>query len=271
MNNPLRAYPNLSRLILGTVLLAAALIGSGFIHLPFVPAGLLLVILVTWLMFRTENKNLGALGFNLQPKNLLLIPVGLLLGIGLFLLSFYVATFVVGGSIVRNTDVDTAALLKQLWQVLPTTAVQDFIIVGYCYYKLIQLTNKKIATLVFGLLFISLHDVWNGSFANAIFYALSLLLGYLLFSTALLRSGSIWLPIGIHWGNNFANSCLLTYGRTPTSWLYIVYKSPLHNLSTGQGVALFIAGNIGTAVVIAILFIAWRSGSRLQVASPVKR
>jgi len=65
MKNPLRTYPNLSRLILGAILIAVALIGSGFIHLPFVPAGLLLVVLVTWLMFRTERKNFNSLGFKL--------------------------------------------------------------------------------------------------------------------------------------------------------------------------------------------------------------
>jgi len=87
----------------------------------------------------------------------------------------------------------------------------------------------------------------NGNFANSLFYALSLFIGYLMFSTALLRSGSIWLPIGIHWGNNFANSYLFTYGRTQTSWLYIIYKSQLQRLSVGQAIELFLSGNIGTA------------------------
>lgn len=269
MKDLLRTYPNLSRLILGAILIAVALISSGFIHLPFVPAGLLLVVLVTWLMFRTERKNLNALGFNVQPKNLLLIPTGLILGIGLFFLSFYVGTFVVGGNIVHNTEVDRVELLKRFWQVFPTAAVQDFIIVGYCYYKMIQLTNKRIATLVFGIFFITLHDVWYGNFANSLFYALSLFIGYLMFSTALLRSGSIWLPIGIHWGNNFANSYLFTYGRTQTSWLYITYKSQLQSLSVGQAIELFISGNIGTAVVIVVILFAWRSKSRLQIPLPV--
>lgn len=263
--NPFRVYPNLSGLILGAILIFVALIGSGFIHLPFVPVGLLLVILVTWLMFRTEGKNLNVLGFNLQPKSLLLIPIGLVLGMGLFFSSFYAGTFVVGGNIVINTEVDWLELLKRFWQVLPTTAVQDFIIVGYCYYKLIQLTNKKIATLIFGIFFITLHDVWNGNLVNSFFYASSLFIGYLMFSTALLRSASIWLPIGIHWGNNFANSYLFTYGRTQTSWLYIIYKSQLQRLSAGQAIALFITGNIGAVFVIIILFLAWGSKRRLQI------
>jgi hypothetical protein len=83
-------------------------------------------------------------------------------------------------------------------------------------------------------------------------------IGYLLFSTALLRSGSIWLPIGIHWGNNFANSTVFTYNRTPTSWLYIINHSYLQRLSAGQAIGLFVAANIGAAVVIGIICLAWR-------------
>ena len=30
-----------------------------------------------------------------------------------------------------------------------------------CRYKFIQLTNKKIARVVFGIFLLTLHDVWN--------------------------------------------------------------------------------------------------------------
>lgn len=64
MKKLFRAYPNFSRLVVAGLLLAATLIGSGFIHLPFIQAGVLPVIFVNWLMFRSEGKNLNALGFN---------------------------------------------------------------------------------------------------------------------------------------------------------------------------------------------------------------
>jgi len=257
MKNLFRTYPNLSRLVTGALLLAAALIGSGFIHMPFVPAGLLLVILVNWLMFRSENKNLGLLGLDLQPKHLLLLLFGLLLGMASFLLSLYAGTLLRGGSIVQNTSMDFPQLLKSFIAIFPTTAVQDFIIIGYCFYKMIQLTNKSIATLVFGLFFISLHDVWGGNLVNTLFYASGLFMGYLMFSTSLLRSGTIWLPIGLHWGNNFANTYLFTFSRTTTSWLYV--SGPQHPLTTiPQAIGLFIALNIGVAAVTGLICLLWR-------------
>jgi membrane protease YdiL (CAAX protease family) len=263
MNNPLLKYPDLSRLIGGGLLLAASLIGSGFIHLPFVPVGLLLVILVTWLLFRSEDKNLDVLGFNLRPKNLMLLPAGLLLGMGSFLLSLYIGTLVRGGNIVQNATVDGSELVKRFWMVFPTAAVQDFIIVGYCYYKMIQLTNKWVATLLFGIFFISLHDVWDGNLVNALYYASGLFVGYLMFSTSLLRSGSIWLPIGIHWGNNFANSYLFTFNHTRTSLLYVAGQQQ-QNLSIWQMIGLFIALNIGAVTVIAITLSLWGSKGQHQ-------
>ena len=264
MKKLFRAYPNFSRLVVAGLLLAAALIGSGFIHLPFIPAGLLLVILVNWLMFRTEGKNLNVLCFNYRPRNLLLIPFGLAMGIGLYLLTFYAGTFIFSGQIIRNSNIDGAEVMRRFWKVLPTTAVQDFIVVGYCFYKLIQLTGKRIAVFVVGLFFITMHDFWNGGLVNAFYLSTSVFIGYLLFSTALLRSGSIWLPIGIHWGNNFANSTVFTYNRTPTSWLYIINHSYLQRLSAGQAIGLFVAANIGAAVVIGIICLAWRGRGRID-------
>jgi len=257
MKNWLLTYPDISRLILGSFLLATALIGSGFIHIPFVPVGTVLVILITWLMLHSEGQDLSALGFDMKVRHLVLIPAGLLLGITSFLLSFCVGALVRQDTITVNRMIDGTMLLKEFWRILPAAAVQDFIIVGYCYVKLIQITNKRIATMVFALFFISLHDVWGGNIVNSLFYASGLFIGYLMFSTAFLRSGSIWLVIGLHWGNNFANSHLFTFNPTDTSWLFINLQNQ-RNLTVWQAIGLFIALNIGAVSVISVTKLIWR-------------
>jgi membrane protease YdiL (CAAX protease family) len=263
MKNWFLTYPNIFRFILGGLLITAALIGSGLINIPFVPVGMVLVILATWLMLRSEGRGLSVLGFDLKVCHLILIPFGLFLGITSFLLSFYVGALVRHNDIIVSRVFDSATLFKEFWKVLPTAAVQDFIIVGYCYVKLIELTNKKIATLAFGLFFICMHDVWGGNIVNDLFYASGLFVGYLMFSTAFLRSGSIWLVIGIHWGNNFANSYLFTFSHTPTSWLYISgQQHPVQSL--WQIIGLFIALIIGGICVIAIIKLIWRSTVNFQ-------
>jgi membrane protease YdiL (CAAX protease family) len=218
---------------------------------------MVLVIVISWLMLRSEGRDLSFLGFDVKVRHLVLIPAGLLLGITSFLLSFYVGTLVRGDQIMVSRMIDGTLLLKEFWRILPTAAVQDFIIVGYCYVKLIELTNKWIATVTFGFFFICLHDIWGGNIVNDLFYASSLFIGYLMFSTAFLRSGSIWLVIGLHWGNNFANSNLFTFTHTATSWLFISGQQQ-HDLTVWQAIGLFIAFNIGSISMIAITKLIWR-------------
>jgi hypothetical protein len=141
-------------------------------------------------------------------------------------------------------------------------------VVGYCYYKLIRLTNVNIATVLFGLFFICLHDVWGGNLINSLFYAATLLMGYLMFSSALLRSGSIWLVIGLHWGNNFVNSFLFTFGQKSTSWLYIIGQQR-HNLSAWQGVGLFAAFLSDSLLVILLIRLFWKQKKGFSVSYSV--
>jgi len=263
-------YPNLSRFICGSFLMAASLIGSGFINIPGVPVGALLAILVTWIMLRSEGRDLSLLGFDIKVRNLLLIPVGLLLGITSFLLSFYVGALVRNDHISVSQVIDGRMLLNEFWRILPTAAVQDFIVVGYCYVKLIEMTNKRVATVLFGLFFISMHNVWGDNIVNSLFYASALFLGYLMFSTAFLRSGSIWLVIGLHWGNNFANSRLITFSPTATSWLFI-RGQPHNDLNVWQVIGLIVAMSIGAISVIIITKLIWPPKNRFNGAtSPYK-
>lgn len=249
-------YREWLRLAVAVVSMAAALIGSGFIHLPYLPAGLLLVLLVNYTMFRSEGLKLSALGFDLKYRHLLLIPLGLVLAMLAYLLSFCLGAAVRGDSLNSNTSVNWPELFKQFWWELPTTAVQDFLVVGYCYHKLIRLTNVRAATVIIGLCFVSMHDVWGGNPVNSLFYAAILFTGYLMFTTALLRSGTIWLVIGLHWGNNFTNSFVFTFNRTPTSWWYL--SGPMQVFTTWQGIGLLAAFLMNAAAVIVPIRMIWR-------------
>ncbi len=60
----------------------------------------------------------------------------------------------------------------------------------------------------------------NGNIVQIIAYAATLFIGHLMFSEALLKSGTIYFAIGLHWGNNIANSNLFTEGRKDTSIIF---------------------------------------------------
>jgi len=164
MKKLFQTYPNISRLILGALLTALALILSGVIVIPiphfgeyFPFLGTTLVVLAAWFMLRTENKNLSELGFDLKRRNLFFLPLGLVIGIVAFLTGFYARTSVTGEHWNINHNIQYAAMFSQLYGILASAAVQEFIVRGYCFKKLIEMSNQTVAIIISGLVFISLY------------------------------------------------------------------------------------------------------------------
>lgn len=256
MEKILSQYTEWLRLGVAVVLMAASLIVSGLINIPYAPVGLLLVVLVNWVMFRSEKLDLSALGFDLKLRHLRLIPLGLIAAFLAYLFCYALGAYIRGNDLHLNSAIDWKAFFIKFWLVLPTAAVQDFLVVGYCYHKLIRLTNVRLATLVVGLRFVSMHDVWGSNIIDNLFLMLTTFAGYLMFSTALLRSGSIWLAVGLHWGNNFTNSSIFTYKPTATSWLYL--HGSLGVSSIWQAIALLVVLPLSSILVILLVKAIWR-------------
>ncbi len=250
----LNRSPNWSRLIFGGVLILLALFLSSLINLPsylkyILHTGLILLVLVNWFMYRTEGENLSALGFDLKSRNLWFLPLGLLLGLVADALNFFTRTGLNGEVLSFNPDIDMMALLKFFLILLPMAAVQQFLIRSYCFKKTIEMSNVTIANIIFGIIFIAMHNVLNAGLFGAIFYSVTLFISHLLFSTALLTSRTIFFAIGIHWGCNVANDHLLVSGQHDTAIVYATEQVIQNSGDSGPsilGILLFlVASNIG--------------------------
>ncbi|GAA3629326.1 CPBP family glutamic-type intramembrane protease [Flavivirga jejuensis] len=251
--NLLKTYPNLSRLLLFVVLIIIALFLPDFIPLPkgtkqvFPFVGLILIIIANWTLYKTENKNLDELGFNFSGQNLKYLPIGLVLGILAVLIGYYLKCLLTGDIIITNNSLDYREILKELYWILPTAAVQEFICRSYGYKKLISIYNLRIANLVTVIVFVSMHNVFNIGIFGAIFYSISLIIGHFVFANALLKAGTIFFAIGIHWGSNVANNQLFTEEKLSTSILFL--EKAAQEEPTGfnpLGILLYIiAMNIG--------------------------
>jgi membrane protease YdiL (CAAX protease family) len=271
MRKTIQTYPNFLRLVFGAFLILSAIILSGlvpkavfWIYFPFV--GLILVCIANWIAYRTEHKDLSALGFDLRWQNLRFLPLGLLLGLSAFVIGFCLKTFLTGEKLHFNHTLSYPNIVKQLYWVLPTAAVQEFICRGYCFKKLIEMSNVTIANIIMGIVFISMHNVFGLNISSAITYALFLFLGHLVHSTALLKSGTIFFPIGIHWGNNLASLFLFTSQQIPTSILFTT--QPVGQAGTQDppfwGLALYLlVFNIGFIVLTLIVW-KWRRRATLH-------
>ncbi|MDC6389379.1 CPBP family intramembrane metalloprotease [Maribacter sp. PR1] len=225
--NLLKIHPNASRLVRFVVLTLIALFLVDYLPLPsgtkevFPFVGLILVVLANWILYKTENKNLDELGFNLKGHNLKYLPIGLVLGVLAVLLGYYLKCFLTGDNIILHQNINYLDLLKQLYWILPTAAVQEFICRSYGYKKLISIYNLRIANLVAVIVFVAMHNIFNIGLFGALFYSISIVIGHFVFANALLKSGTIFFAIGIHWGSNLANNQLFTEEKLSTSILFL--------------------------------------------------
>ncbi|WP_420401686.1 type II CAAX prenyl endopeptidase Rce1 family protein [Flagellimonas sp.] len=263
---PFKSHPNGSRLVLGALLMLAALLVSSLIRLPgilnyIIPVGLILFIMVNWLMYRSENKDLGALGFDLKGRNLWFLPLGLLLGLIAESFNFLARSILKGDMLHLNASIDILALAEPILILLPMAAAQQFLIRSYCFKKTIEISSVTVANIIFGLIFIAMHNVFNMGLFEALFYSIALFISHLLFSTALLSSGTIYFAIGIHWGCNVGNDHLLVSGPSDTALVYATEQLVQNGQDPGPGLPVLllflIASNIGY-VLFGVLIWKWK-------------
>ncbi|WP_185956535.1 CPBP family intramembrane glutamic endopeptidase [Changchengzhania lutea] len=267
MNRIIKSFPNVSRLVFTVILIIIALFLSSIINFPklkevFPFVGVILLIVVNGIMYNTENKNLNELGLNLKKTNLYLLFFGLVLGVLAVFVGYCLKSFLTEDFIQINGSMDYSNILKHIYWVLPTAAVQELICRGYIYKKIISMTNLTVAKIIISMVFIAMHDVFGIGIFGAIFYSISIVIGHLVLATALLKSGTILFAIGIHWGSNIANNKLFTEDKLNSSILYLTKAVQDEPIGFNPiGILLYIiALNIGF-IILGICLWKWKKVS----------
>ncbi|HSC52816.1 MAG TPA: CPBP family intramembrane glutamic endopeptidase [Phnomibacter sp.] len=261
MKNLFLRFPIASRFILAVVLSISALILSGIIetaslkkYFPF--TGTILFILVNWILYKTENKTLKEIGLNLTFRNLTFLLLGLLIGVVALGIQTYFRTLYTGEQWNISTVINTTILWKQLYYILPMAAVQELMFRGYCFKKTIEVSNVVIANIIFAVLFMLVHILDNDVLQNTpqlIFLAISIPVGHLLFATALLKSRTLFFPIGLHWGNNWASSHLIGQNNTDKVIFYTTHQQALNSWTQ-----FFIIMLIFIVFFLLVTFLIWK-------------
>lgn len=215
--------PKLKQLLIFACLIALSLFLSGLVEsqlFSFLPLGCILVILANWMMFKSEGLSLNYLGIDKSHKPVNKILMGFLLGICFVFFNLCIHVIIKGGNFQIHYSPNIKALSIALVTVLPTVIVQQFYIMGYGFYKAKQIGGNIFAVLLTSIVFMSMHDI-SGNMWNFHFQLSNYFFAILIFFNALNRSGSILLPIGLHWGNNFSNSYLITQNEMKTSFIFL--------------------------------------------------
>ncbi|WP_223033049.1 CPBP family intramembrane glutamic endopeptidase [Hanstruepera marina] len=226
-------YPNASRILLAIILFGFALglstvINKGVIKAYFPYAAPILLGVATWLLYKTEKKSLSEIGLNLRLKNLSFLPLGLIIGVVALFAAKYARALYAGESFVLSGSFDYSSILYTLYFILPTVAVEEFLFRGYLFKKTIKLSNVVIANIIFSVMFMLIHVIDDSVMNNKglmVLFIISIPVGHLLFATALLKSKTLFFPIGLHLGNNWATRHLITNENSGNGILYTTNKT----------------------------------------------
>jgi len=210
--------PTAARFLLALLLGVTALVLAGlirkFLPIPFIDVTLLTI--ATWGLYRFDGKSLKALGLNITIKHIFFLVLGLVIGIVALGVENFIRGIYTGEHWSISSPINQGDLWKVLYFILPSVVVQELMFRGYLFTKTIEVTNVVIANIVFSILFMLVHVLDKDVLQNTgqlILLLVSIPIGHLLFATALLKSKTLYFPIGLHWGNNWASSCLIAYGN----------------------------------------------------------
>ena len=214
----------LAILLFGLALVISTLLNQGIIKQYFPYVSCILLFVVTWYLFKTDKKSLNAIGLKFSLKNISFLPLGLLIGALALLGATYVRTLYLGETIKISTSIDYAAILYAFYFILPQVATEEFLFRGYLFKETIETSNVVIANIIFSILFMLIHVVDENVLKNKgmiIMLVFAIPVGHLLFATALLKSQTLFFPIGLHLGNNWATRHLISDLNSDDSILFI--------------------------------------------------
>lgn len=224
-----KEYPYVSRLILGVLLFAVAIIMSGFLnrgqiklYFPYAPT--LLLVLATWVLYKVDNQTLKKIGLTISVKNLNLFVLGIIIGAAALAGSKLVRALYLGENIEISTTINYSSIFLSLYYTLPQVATEELLFRGYLFQKTIDKSGVIVANIVFSILFTLVHVLDENALNNPgvfILLAVSIPVGHLFFATAFIKSKTLFLPIGLHLGNNWAVNHLVSNAPSENSFFYI--------------------------------------------------
>lgn len=264
MKTLIHKYPTTSRFLLAIILFGCALFISGLLNKGLVKqyfpyTSTIFLLAATWVLFKTDNKSLNDIGLNLKSKNLAFLPLGVLIGAGAFLIAKYLRAVYTGETFNISTIINYKSIIYGLYIILPTVAVEEFLFRGYLFKKTIGISSVIVANIIFSILFTLIHVFDSGVINNPamiVFLVISIPVGHLLFATALLKSKSLFFPIGIHLGNNWATTHLITNQNDGESFIYITNNA---TFDTWPSFILFIL--LWNSFFLIVTFIIWKWNS----------
>ena len=246
----------LALLLFGLALFVSGLISKGVVKEYFPYASCLLLFAATRFLYKRENRTIKDIGLNFSIKNLSFLPLGVLMGAITLLGAKFARALYAGETIVISESIDYTSILYAFYFILPQVATEEFLFRGYLFKKTIAVSNVVITNIIFSTLFMLIHVIDENVLSNVgaiIMLGITIPVGHLLFATALLKSKTLFFPIGLHLGNNWATRHVITNSDSGDSIFYTMNNASFETWPAFIGFILIFNG-----VFLLVTFVIWK-------------
>jgi membrane protease YdiL (CAAX protease family) len=225
----------------------------------FAPSALMVAaagLLLTWAAVRLEGCSLGSVGLRFGPGFNRQLAIGVLAGALLVAVSAGLVSGLAGVSLVRTDPPAVSAQAKVVVVMLGGAVFEELLFRGYAFQRAVRGLGAWSAIAVFSLLFCLAHLPGNLELGAGMFAVVmaGLCLDAIIQSLIFLRTGSLALPIGLHFAWNLVQQAL-GFGVSGTSVSTAWFRPELGSLPgwlTGGAYGLE-ASVFGLAVQVAVL------------------
>lgn len=187
------------------------------------PLPVVFLLLVTWICTRLRRQPLSYVGLHLDAKWLRQALCGMAFG-AVLMLAVVALIFLAGGvSFELDPTRGLSALGYGAWLFAWVALLEELLFRGFVFQRLVDGIGAPTALLLMAALFAIAHWGNSGMEGTTLVWAtIDTGLGAILLGLAYLRTGSLALPIGIHFGWNWIQGSLLGFdvsGMTQSGWL----------------------------------------------------
>lgn len=166
---------------------------------------LCIAMIMSWWMLRKEGKKLRSLGWvPSSAKDVGIWSVGLIVGIVMLLLTTLLTLCLSAAEWKWNSAIVPMHLLVTFFACLWSAFVQEFVFRGYPFQVLLQHYSHWKAQWIIAIPFGLMHLHHGMPVQDMALIMLTTGLGSVLFGLTYLKTGKLFLPIGVHMGWNYA-------------------------------------------------------------------
>lgn len=180
-----------------------------------------LLVCATWFALRIDRHGFAVLGLAFTRRRVR----ELIVGAGVGAMAFGALTVLSAWWAGADWQVDWTNGLRAALLGLPLALLmllpEELVFRGYAFRQLQALWGARVALVLSSLAFGVYHVLGSGDWAmGAAFRFVMPVVGGLVFGYALLRTGGLAMPIGLHLGGNWIQSSILGLGREPGATLW---------------------------------------------------